>query len=42
MIAFVAGIAVFQLLRLPTAVRNRIWFDDALLNLEELRLNPLV
>ena len=42
MIAFVAGIALFQLLRLPTESRNRTWYDDALLKLDELRLNPLV
>ena len=37
MIAFVAGIALFQLLRLPTAARNRAWYDDAVLKLEDLR-----
>ena len=40
MIAFVAGVAVFMLARLPTAARNRAWFDDALPKLDELRLNP--
>jgi len=40
MIAFVAGIVAFQLLRLPNAARNRIWFDGAALKLEELRSNP--
>ncbi len=37
MIAFVAGIAVFQLLRLPTAARNRAWYDDAESKLGDLR-----
>ena len=37
MIAFVAGIALFQLLRLPTAARNRAWFDDAVSKLDDLR-----
>ncbi len=40
MIAFVAGVALFQLLRLPTAARNRAWYDDAVSKLDELRLNP--
>ncbi len=40
MIAFVAGIALFQLLRLPTPARNRAWFDDALAKLDDLKLNP--
>ena len=39
MIAFVAGMALFQLLRLPTLARNRVWFDDAKLKLDELKLN---
>ncbi len=40
MIAFVAGIALFQLLRLPTLARNRTWFDDASIKLDEMKLNP--
>ena len=40
MIGFVAGVIAFLLLRLPTAARNREWYDDATAKLEELRLAP--
>ena len=40
MIAFVAGIALFQLLRLPTVARNRAWYNDAVSKLDDLRSTP--
>ena len=40
MLAFIGGAAAFMLLRLPTAARNRDWYDDAARTLEEMRLGP--
>jgi len=40
MIAFVGGVVFFLILRLPTASRNRAWYDDALRTLDDVRLAP--
>lgn len=37
MIAFVAGVALFLALRLPTRAANRTWFDAAKLELEQAK-----
>ena len=38
MIAFVGGVVAFLIVRLPTAARNRAWYDDAVRKVEDVRL----
>ncbi len=40
MLAFVGGVVVFLIIRLPTTLRNRAWYDDASRTLEDVRLMP--
>ena len=41
MIAFVGGVVAFLIVRLPTAARNRAWYDDAIRKADGLRIEPL-
>ncbi len=40
MLAFVGGVIAFLIVRLPTASRNRVWYDDAVGKVEDIRLTP--